>query len=86
MLIVLGPACQPLDHAEMVAQDMRDVGVGFAEANDDFEQFADRTSRAAGVGRQPQCAQPRLSDQVDLGEWQGALALAFACALRNMGE
>ena len=71
---------QPLDHAEMVAQDMRDVGVGLAEANDDLEQLADGAAGTTGGGRQPQRAQLGAPDQVDRLERQNTFPLALAFA------
>ena len=85
MLIGLGPPHQPLDHAEMVAQDMRNVGVGLAEPDDDLEQFPDRTSGAAGFRRQSERAQPGFADEIDLRERKGTLTFAVACAFGDTG-
>ena len=86
MLIRLGPAHQPLNDAEMVAQDMRNVGVGLAEPDDDLEQLPDRTAGAAGFFRQPERAQPGLADEIDLRERKGTLAFAVAGSFGNTVE
>ena len=62
----------------MVAQDMRNVGVGLAEPDDDLKQLPDRTAGAAGFCRQPERAEPGLADEVDLRERKGTLAFALA--------
>src|ERR1700688_99307 len=77
---------QPFDHAEMVAKDVRDVGVRFTEANDDLEQFADRAAGAAGGSRQAQRAQPSATDENNRLKRQNTFPLAFAFALGDLGE
>jgi hypothetical protein len=77
---------QPFDHAEMVAKDVRDVGVRFTKANDDLEQFADRAAGAAGGSRQAQRAQPSAPDEINRLKRQNTFPLAFAFALSDLGE
>src|SRR6202030_674418 len=84
MLVVLRASHQSLDYAEMIAQDMRDSGTGLAEADQDLEQFPNRASCAAGFRRQPQGAQPGLTDKVDRFIGKDALALAFAGAFGDV--
>ena len=81
MLIGSGLPYQPLDRVEMVAQDMRNVGVGFAQPDDDLEQLPDGAAGAACFFRQPERAQPGLADEVDLRERKGTLAFAVAALL-----
>ncbi len=86
MLVGPGLPHQPLDHAEMIAQDMRHVGVGLAETDDDLEQLPDRAAGAAGFGGQSERAKPGFSDEIDLWERKGALTLAVAGALSDPVE
>jgi hypothetical protein len=85
-LLVPGTTHQPFDHAEMVAQDVRDVGVRFTEANDDLEQFADGAAGAAGGSRQAQRAQLGAPDEINRLKRQDTFPLAFAFALSDLGE
>ncbi|MGY3606313.1 MULTISPECIES: HEAT repeat domain-containing protein [unclassified Bradyrhizobium] len=85
-LFVPGLTYQPFDDAEMVAQDMRHIGVGLAQANDDREEIADRAAGAAGGHRQPQCAETRALDEVDRVERKNAVAFPRARAFSDLIE
>ncbi|WP_235885980.1 hypothetical protein [Bradyrhizobium niftali] len=58
----------------MVAQDMRDIGVCLAEADDEGEEIADRA--ACGGDGQPQGTEAGAANEVDDLERQHAVALA----------
>jgi|SRR6476660_2582961 len=77
---------QPLDHAEMIAQDVRHVGVGFAETNHDLEQFPNRATGAPSGRRQSERAKSGFPDEIDLWEWKGPLTLAVARAFGDSVE
>ncbi|MGY3135066.1 hypothetical protein ACVWZM_005748 [Bradyrhizobium sp. USDA 4501] len=70
----------------MVAQDMRDIGVGLTETDDDLEQCANRQAGAAGFDRKPQRAEAGLANEIDLRERQDALAFAVGGAFRDAAE
>ncbi|MGY4296587.1 hypothetical protein ACVWXN_004682 [Bradyrhizobium sp. i1.4.4] len=68
----------------MVAQDMRDIGVGLAEADDEGEEIADRAAGATGVQRQPQRTKAGPANEIDDLERQNAVALAVTGALGDL--
>jgi hypothetical protein len=63
---------------------MCDIGIGLAKADDDLEQFANRTSGAAGGRWKPQRSQPGTANEVDGFEGKDTLSLAFARAFGNV--
>jgi hypothetical protein len=85
-LIVLRRANEAFDHAEMVAEDMRDVRIRRRQPDHDGEQLADRTSSTAIDARNPQCAQPGTPDQIDRLIGKDAVALPFDLALGDVIE
>ena len=53
----------------MIAQDMCDIGISLAEADDEGEEVADRAAGAAGADGEPQRAETGAADEIDDVEW-----------------
>jgi hypothetical protein len=73
-------------HAEMVAEDMRDVRIRCRQSDHGGEQLADRTSATAIDARNSEGAQPGTPDQIDCLIGKDAVALPFDFTLGDAVE